>query len=476
MKSEFVGFLRLEQTRHQLELVSTNLNKELKEIVDLDKLGLHKTQLGLIKTVFEVATQELQTHLGEIKPTAVDLEDIYDNCRDFDEAIIWMQRLWDYLKEKLQQRNEQLNKELANLLKSADEVVWSCFHGVLQNALGEHGPAPLTYIEPEYSPATIQTDKPLPVNLMLKGELDFLDECLQSLPIPVLRLPPNCISSPWWLVFVAHEVGHHVQYALDLVGYFRVGMSQAATSQGYSTQEAAASWGNWGEEIFADFFSLLMMGDAALRAIAEIEIGAPAKMVRRKPNYPAPVIRLALMKRVADRLGLDTQQTLLNFELEQIAAGDQVCKKDFGVIEAAVEFALAELPGGRGKLNELCGFDANVFKNGGPISDWAARLNSKGNLQIDRQTALRLETARHIASASLQAWAKHSMGTELGDQEANSLERSSRRETIRARTIEGLLQSGPRETRFGAPGDESGEKLGKNLADLLRKRLSNKTQ
>lgn len=469
MNSEFTSIIRREQTRHQLELVSKNIADELQVLITLDQLGLHKTQLESVKAILDIAARELAMHLSDIATDQLSLEEVYDACREYDQAIIWLQRLWNYLKEKFSQHHELGNtRDVSRLLKAADEVVWSCFHGVLGKALGRHGPAPLTYIEPEYSPATIQTDKPLPVHLMLEADLEFLDECLQALPIPVLRLPPACVSSPWWLIFVGHEVGHHVQYALDLLASFREGMTAAAMEQGFSEEEAAATWGNWGEEIFADVFSIMVMGQFALRAMAELEAGAPAKMVKRKSNYPSPVVRLALMKALADALGLKTDTELLGLDLEAIANSNPTSKRDYAVIPAAVTFALQPLPNQR-LLSDLCDFDKNLFADGATVSGWGVMLSAKEDLVVDKREMQKLKTARDIICGSLKAWAQHPDGTNTQDAEAGYLERNAKREMIRTQTIEALLQSGPRETRAeGVAEALELEKPGKKLARLLQ--------
>ena len=463
MKNEFSAIVRREQTKQQLDLVSETILNELNALVALDEVRLHKTQFESIQSVLEIAIRELKTHLDEIKVAQLELEDVYDACRDFDEAIIWLQRLWGYLKEKFGQRHD--NGEVSQVLKAADEVVWSCFHSVLSRALGQHGPAPLAYIEPEYSPATIQTDKPLPPSLRLETDLEFLDECLQTLPIPVLRLPPTCVSSPWWLVFIGHEIGHHVQYALDLIAYFRKGLTAVAQANGFSKDEAAETWGSWGEEIFADVFSIMIMGQSALRAMVELETGTADKMVRRKSNYPAPVIRLALMKQLADKLGLESQAELLGLDLETIVNTDPVSAMDYAVVPAAIDFVLQPLPDGT-SLHDLCDFNKNVFSDGAKVSGWSVLLASENDLTINKQEMLKLNTARDVICGSVKAWAEHAKGTKP---DAYS-ERDKLRERIKSNTIKALALSGPRETRKAVEKpDRTGQ--GKALATLLEQKF-----
>jgi hypothetical protein len=469
MTGEFIARVRQEQTQQQLQLTCEAIEREVQEFIDNDVLGLHRTQLQRVQSVLQAAGKALRSNLNVLLQESHDVQQVYALCREYDEAIVWLQKLWNYLKEKFGQRREiDGNSDLPDLLKAADEVVWSCFHGVLQKALGQHGPAPLAYVEPEYSPATIQIDQPLPVDLTLKADLDFMNGLLESLPIPVLRLPPACISAPWWLVFVAHEVGHHVQYALNLVGYYREGLAAAAESQGFSKDEAAGCWGRWGEEIFADFFSLMLMGQWALRAIAEVEAGTSEQMVERKSTYPSPVIRLALMKCVAEELGLDVKQAVLGLDLKAIAETDEVAKKDYTVVEDAVLFALKPEPK-FGNLKDICSFDKAMFADVSKISGWSNALSSKADLPVDRRAMAQLETARHIACGSLRAWSKHSDQTESADLEKDYKLRKENRETIRLNTIKALLLSGPRDTRAGGPEEAvDSEKAGKSLADLLR--------
>jgi hypothetical protein len=464
LNAEVISKFRYEQTWHELELVSASVARELEELIADDSLGLHRTQLLTLKSVLGVAADELRANLGGIRPEKLKVGEVYDLCRDYDEAIVWLQRLWKYLMEKFEQRGGRGGgRKSARLLNAADEVVWSCYHEVLDNSRGKYGPPPLTYIEPEYSPATIQSDEPMPYSLRLTSDLEFLDKCLESLPVPVLRLPPSCVNSPWWLIYVAHEVGHHVQHELDLVPHFRLGMTASAVACGFTPDDAAACWGAWGEEIFADMFSIMLMGQWAVRAMAEAEVGTPARMIRRKTKYPAPVIRLALMERAAARLRLDVSEVLQGLDLKSLAEGDATTRADYGVVESAVEFALGPLPGDLGTLATLCLFDKRTFGEEGAVEGWSLMLAQDAPLTLDERTMRRLETARHVACASFSAWVGLSR---VGDPRR----RTHLRGLIKARTIDMLLQSGPREVRAGgAPAGAAPADSGRRLAGLLLK-------
>jgi hypothetical protein len=464
LQAHTLAAFRLEQTTLELESLSKLIVEWLARLDKADAAGLHKTQLGAVRSVLAGAAEKLLANVGEVDPAGMTVAEVYDLCRDYDQAAVWLRRLWEFVRGKFDQREEPTaGSEVARLLKSADEVIWSCYHAVLNEASGrsptvKHGPAPLAYVEPEYTPATVQLDKPLPLALVLKAELTFLDEFMESLPIPVLRLPPWCVGAPWWLVYVAHEVGHHVQHDLNLVAHFREGLRKAARDGGLASDDARL-WGDWSEEIFADVFSVMMMGQWAVRAIAEAEMGTPEKMVRHKDNYPAPIIRLALMERLARSLGLPTSGALLGLDPQNVADTDQKTKLDFGVIGRAVEFARAELPGDLGTLESLCGFDKGVFQQDAGI-DMLASLIPSGGALADEESRTRIEAARKVAAATLCAWAR------LAEEKAGE-KRDSAREDLSRRSVETLLRSGPRETRGKESPDGEIPGGGQKLAEKL---------
>ena len=61
----------------------------------------------------------------------------------------------------------------------------------------------------------------------------------------------------------------------------------------------------WCRELFADAFSVLLVGPAAIWAAAELETRTPAGL-RKSPSgsYPPPLVRLAVLRAVAEQAGL----------------------------------------------------------------------------------------------------------------------------------------------------------------------------
>jgi len=196
-------------------------------------------------------------------------------------------------------------------------------------------------------------------------------------------------------------------------------------------------------------------------------------MVKRKQTYPSPVVRLAIMKEVADKLELKTGAAVLGLDLKAIAERDSIAKKDFAVVQPVVTFALQPLPGKLGSLKDLCSFKKETFADGGSVYGWSSLLSVNGDLQFEAQTMSNLETARELICGSFRAWSQHSETNDLENFKARYPKRKERREAIRKNTIEGLLKSGPRETRKGTAAETVQTELqGKKLAELLTKKTA----
>ncbi len=468
MNPELLHEVRREQTRHELMQLSESITAwlERRRAGDQDAqsqyVGRHRTQLEAIESVLLGALQNLGDGLQAMGMSATrDTGEVYDECRDFDQAIVWVRRLWEYFKDKFDQRDD--HARLGPLLKAADEVAWSCYRQVFVRAVKREpglkaGPSPLPFIAPLYSPAAIESDKPLPSELSLQADLPQLDEFLQNLPMPVLRLPPWCVDAPWWLVYVAHEVGHHVLHDLKLIAFFRTGLETVAQARHLPGVDVKR-WGSWGEEIFADLFSVMMMGRWAVWAMAEIERSIPAEMAKPKDRYPAPVVRLALLARAADRLGMNGAAALRGLPLAEWAKAGPNTERDYGLVDVVLDFALGPMRDKLGDLKTLCGVDdvLAAFGPGGAVDGWAKNLRTDDPPVPQQPT---LDTARLVTSGALCAWEAI---TGLEDAAA----REAERDRLRRNTLMVLRQSGPPGVRAALmPSGEQPSK-GAELAKIL---------
>jgi hypothetical protein len=146
----------------------------------------------------------------------------------------------------------------------------------------------------------------VPPDLRDEGEAtSLLKEHLNKMPAPVVRMAPACVAAPWLVVYLAHEVGHHLQYDLlperRLVTEFRQ-VVETAVEQNTGSKTEAAKWGGWSKEIFADLFSVMAVGKAAVWAMGEMEFTSAKGLDEERTGYPPAGTRMALLAEACDRL------------------------------------------------------------------------------------------------------------------------------------------------------------------------------
>lgn len=371
----------------------------------------YKTQLSAVSALIESGVQQLAAGLGSLDP-ALSEGAIYEACRTFDLRLLWLRRVWDFFREKFDQRDG----DLADTLRAADEIVWSCYRQVFDRARQiapqlTPGPAPLPFIEPRYAPSTFPADL-VPAGLQSEIDKPFLREHLNRLPVPVVRLQPACVSGPWWLVYAAHEVGHNIQYDL-LEGKAMVGQYQELVGNAVRAERGDAAdvtrWRRWSREIFADVYSVFMTGPWAVWAMTDLELQTDSAMLQRRELYPSAVVRLALLAASAGALGLDTRFALRGIDPQQIAARSAEVSRDMAFVEPVVRASLGPLPSIEVTLTRLCRFRAADFQlTGGGQRTRVDTLRGKLARATDLDRAAdgdgSLDGPRLAVSASLAAW------------------------------------------------------------------------
>lgn len=87
-----------------VEAVSAALATWLDDWAARDKeLARHKTRLDALRSLFEESLKTIGDGVDALDPSRP-LEEFYENARDYDQAILWLRRLWDYSRAKLDQR------------------------------------------------------------------------------------------------------------------------------------------------------------------------------------------------------------------------------------------------------------------------------------------------------------------------------------------------------------------------------------
>jgi hypothetical protein len=472
MTTELIKSARKEQTQVELERLRTELEAWLAHRRTHDSRGQYKTQLQAIESMLQGALAFLAPKCRALD-LSQSLNTVYEECRIFDLRLVWLRRIWEFFKTKFDQRDDP---RTGDLLRGADEVVWSCYRQVFAQAQQrfpglEQGPAPLPYLEPSYSPEAFPAQL-VPDQLADPHvAADFVKQHLLQLPVPLVRLPPACLSAPWWLVLLGHEVGHHIQYSLlertQLVSLFRTRVEEAVAQHARSASEQDRArdvkrWGRWSCEIFADVFSVLVMGPWAVWAMVDLELQQAETMLQRRDQYPAAVVRLEILARTASALGLDVSEALHGLELSALVASAPATAHDGQFVQSVVATALAGLPGlpdasldPPTTLAVLCDFWAEEFAPNKIVATWARALRGR---ERPRNLAT-LRSARLMACAALQAWPQVMTYSEE--------ERKDQRQALAARVLELLPECREPGVRGQHAPDSNATDLGARLAEQL---------
>jgi len=439
-----------------------------------DKLQQYHSQLGILNRVMSSALERLKTQL-DVSQASQPIDRVYRSCRAVDQGLVFLKRVWDYYRSKFDQRD---HAELRDVLAAADEVVWSCYAEAFRSARVDCRPAPLPYIDAKYSPEAQRRCEPPPD---LQATSPELREFFKEMPIPVISLPPVTVESPWWLIFLGHEVGHQVEQDLiQVIGPadgFRKALRSAATGEPdpKCDEASAQDWESWAEEIFADAFSVCTMGQWAVWAMARLEISDGASMIRKKAKYPPPVVRLSLLREMVSAVRKDDKAgrpSLSDFEFEP---GDIVRPKDEDKVSSILRekaasnlamtpkiaaAAISMAPDGKKPLAELCGWRAREFEAKGDVYNWSKGLLGTQPLFVDKA----LRAPRLIACAAVAAWAQiatHLDGT-LRDEASDKLRRAFLTHAVESR------EDGTRAELVQAVTKAQATALEDRLADLLK--------
>jgi hypothetical protein len=284
---------RRSQTLAELDRLRDDLCVWIDRRKRCDPRGQYSSQLIAIKKEIGDAIEALREAVAAASRGTATGEMFRRMAAD-DRRIIWVRSAWDYFRQKFDQRDDPT---LQPVLRAADEVVWSCYKPFFGSS-AKLPPAPLCCIDPSYAPTSVRPDQAAH-QFERTSEIDEgpLASYLKALPIPILRLPPGVASSPWTLALIGHETGHFIQRMMEDAAEFFDWMSsqvEAAVERAGGGEADKSAWRRCTEEIFADWYFVLTMGQWAVWAIAPWTVGPDDVMLKRQRFYPSPVARLRL--------------------------------------------------------------------------------------------------------------------------------------------------------------------------------------
>ena len=465
---ESIKEARRDQSRFEIERLMRELEdwQKRRKSQDQDEngkyRGQYKSQLEAVVNAVSGAATVIHKDMGAANLSVLSSGAAYAKCNQYDQIVIWLWRVFNYFREKFDQRDHPI---LQGSLRAADEVLWSCYKPFFQkpHMANRREPPPLPYIETEFSPLAIRRDQS-PGSLDQKMKFEPLKDYLKKMPVAVLRLPTMAVTSPWSLVLIGHEIGHFIQpliepgfgYATLLTESLDTKLSAAGISQ-----IERDNWVSWAPEIFADWYSVLMMGQWAVWVMAQFEMKDREEMRTRRRDYPPPLVRLDLMAKFVDtyipgegskilqELGLDAEIVAAEATVPDLQATKTVC-----------ETFTSPLPYDLGKFDELLNFRVAEFQvadnplHTGDVDQWSQAL--KGTLTKKNDQDLR--TPRLIVAGAAKAWAEVM-------ENGNDKDREQKAQTVHKNTVERVLKNGEKGTRSIAanaeppPGDELGKIL-----------------
>jgi hypothetical protein len=416
-----------------------------------------RSTLDALHKELTAAAAKLSEYLNGAGATVADA---YEKSARFDTALGWLRRVFAFFRDKLDQRDGPNGAAL----RAADEVIWSSLRACVA---ARNEPAPVAYIDAQYSPAAFRRDRSLAALVDRGSGFEFLRDYLRTLPIPVLRLPIVTVDAPWTLVLIGHEVGHFVQTVVG-ANYdktFQTLVAEVAKNAGATPDEVAA-WEECAAEIFADWYSIGVMGPWALWAMAQFELASEEMMRQRRTlsGYPSAVVRLELLRQLADayspvgtKLGTSVAQRL---DVSLASAADAMTEeqRDRAVASALARKLAMEPLGSAGTLEVAVAYRASTYAEGGDIAVWADALTGKNG----KQPLRKIEEARYLAAASARVAAGALLRSDNERMDFTGKLRDKTFAMIKASAVEGTRK--PNETTITIA--DPGERLSSMLLGL----------
>lgn len=201
------------------------------------------------------------------------------------------EQIWEFYLNLFSQRQGPFGAWLGSL----DRIALDCYQAVylgLGEARSIPSPAPFTYMEAGFGPATFRRGV----------KLGKLGQRLN--PFPLVKVPYHRLVNPWSLGAVPHEVAHNLQNDLGLWNVIPRRIA-AAFERARLPEQNAAVWQRWHKETYADLAGSLLIGPAYVGSLMDV-VGRSREATAAwndEAVHPTPIIRVPLNIRLIERIG-----------------------------------------------------------------------------------------------------------------------------------------------------------------------------
>jgi hypothetical protein len=336
-------------------------------------LGRYDTQLDTIASEVQAAAERVRA-IASGDATNRPTGEVFRDYNLHDQRLIWVRYAWEFFRQKLDQRDHEALKAT---LEAADEVSWGCYSIFFRSAGLSVPPAPIPYIEHDYVPSALRPGQAHVLTRKPGADAGPLKEYFETLPTPLLRLPPSVVTAPWSLTLICHEIGHllqgHVEPSFGFYSTFSAMVADAVAQAGGAADEQAR-WAGWSQEIFADLCMAVTTGPWSAWALMPWVITTDDRMGEPLDKYPAPLVRLRLLDRMSKSVALPEATdvfALMNLEIGESALADAVAQLASRVITINKR---------QRTWSQLLTSSPAVFEGSGRTVTWSSRLLGTGDL------------------------------------------------------------------------------------------------
>lgn len=202
-----------------------------------------------------------------------------------------LEKIWAFYFELFGQRQSRFGE----LLLANDRIALDCYQDIylgLGKSRSIPTPAPFSYMETGFTPATFR--RGIPLTRLGRQRNAF----------PIVSLPYHRLINPWTLGATLHEVSHNLQHDLKLWMAIPKAIHKALTDSGFSPAVANV-WTRWHKEIYADVSAALLGGPWIVASLIDVVARTPRKATFFNPNgvHPTSYLRVLISVELLRRMG-----------------------------------------------------------------------------------------------------------------------------------------------------------------------------